>query len=97
MPIGEVVGERAFTVEGQPDVIVVVRLGKPVARKPADFRCPYEIEHQGDRTLRYAIGIDSIEALRSALKMIAADIGALNRGLGGGLRWLETSQDLGLD
>jgi hypothetical protein len=89
--IGEVIAERRLYVEGEPDRVVRVLLGKPVRRPTAsneDFSlCPYQIVGLGNETIRAAGGVDSIQALQLAMEMVGADLhlrygGSLQAALG---------------
>jgi hypothetical protein len=54
---------------------VTVVLGKPEKFSGAeDHYCPYQIIGLGNERVRYAGGIDAVQALLLALKMIGADL-----------------------
>ncbi|MFY0527226.1 DUF6968 family protein [Archangium gephyra] len=69
--LGTVIAERTLTVGGQGDSSVRIRIGKPRKdRATGDYFCPYSLEGLGDRTVREAWGMDSMQALQNALQAI---------------------------
>jgi len=59
--------------------------------------CPYQILGTGDEKVRYAGGVDAVQALQLAMEKIGAELYfKLDRQLGGKLRWEAGQQgDLG--
>jgi hypothetical protein len=49
---------------------VIVELARPVPHPEGDFACPFRIEGLGDSKTRYAAGVDEIQSLLLALKLI---------------------------
>jgi hypothetical protein len=72
--LGEVVAERRYELDGIENR-VVVQVGKP-APTPGGIShyCPYVIRGIGSGAIRHAEGIDGLQALQLALKMLAADL-----------------------
>jgi hypothetical protein len=72
--IGQVIAERRLTLTSDDGVNseVVVRLGTPLRTPdhPDEYYCPFEIEGLGAIQRQYAAGVDSMQALRLAFKMI---------------------------
>ena len=73
---------------------VLIRFHRPV-QDGADFRCDYEILWPGRKHAFHAFGIDGVQALFLAMKMVHSKLLASPAGKRGQLRWLG-SNDLGL-
>jgi hypothetical protein len=84
--------ERRFELGEASEV--VIRLSLPV-RCDADFRCDYEIAWPDRKRVFNAFGIDSVQALILALRMVHAELLNSPEGREGQIRWLG-SDDLGL-
>jgi len=75
--LGDVIAEREFLSIDPSGARTRIRisLGKP---KPfsdsADFYCPYQISGVGDEKIRYAGGVDSMQAIQLALQIIGPDL-----------------------
>ncbi len=52
-----------------------------------DYFCPFQIAGLGDERVRYAAGIDSVQALQLVMTMVGAYLFALNESCDRGLRW----------
>jgi hypothetical protein len=71
--LGKVIAERVLT-SPQLRKRVKVRIGAPRKTKALDFIAPYQILGIGDEKVRYAAGVDSVQALELGFKMIGADL-----------------------
>jgi hypothetical protein len=60
---------RHFWVEGEPGRTVTMKIGQPIApQHPSGaWACPVLIEGIGDDEVKYAEGVDGIQALQSAM------------------------------
>jgi hypothetical protein len=96
--IGQVMGERKYvllTSSGSKEE-VVVRIGVPQKSPDRhDVFCPFEIVGLGTRKIKFASGIDGLQALRLALKMIGVDLHYYRKQFGGALYLYEEGDDLG--
>lgn len=73
--LGTVIAERTLLTGGQKDSSARVRIGKPRKdRATGDYVCPYTLEGLGDRKVREAWGMDSIQALQNALQAIRLEL-----------------------
>ena len=92
--VGEVIAVRHLRVTGA-DATVTVMIGKP---KPfpdgQDYYCPYQIRGLGSEGVRYAGGVDSVQALVMALEGIRTTLSTSQEAKAGRLNWLDQS-DLG--
>lgn len=62
-----------------------------------DFYCPFQVKGMGDEKVRYAIGVDSFQALILSLKRLSIYVNALPEVVNGEIIWLDESNlDLGL-
>jgi hypothetical protein len=59
------------------------------------FRCDYEIAWPDQKRVFHAYGVDAVQALILALRMVHAELLTPPEGRGGQIRWLG-SNDLGL-
>jgi Domain of unknown function (DUF6968) len=86
--IGNQIAYRRMQWKGLPDDIVEVKVGQPQSLEESeDMYCPFEIRGTGREHLRYAVGIDAIQALALTVRMIRADLEALEAERGGQLEW----------
>ena len=70
------------------DKKVTVIIGKPDKFPDSDdYYCPYQISGIGNGNIRYAGGIDGVQALLLALNMIGADLYTSEEYRVGILRW----------
>ncbi len=95
--ISDVVARRLLILGGEPPRNVVVLVGKP---KPLpnseDCYCAYQIIGIGDEKVRYAAGIDSVQALQLTLRAVGAHLYLSAEGRSGTLKWEDGgSGDLG--
>ena len=92
--IGQVIAERRLTLDGSQ---IVVRLGMPqrFPDSPGHYYCPFEIEGFGDMQRQFAAGIDSMQAIRLAYKMIGTILHCHRQELGDRFYWMEKGDDLG--
>ena len=73
--LGTVIAERTLTRVEHADAFVRIRVGRPrKERATGDYFCPFSIEGIGDRKLRDARGIDSMQALQNALQAIRLEL-----------------------
>ena len=90
--LGEPIAERRLTIQAAAPGAdsIVVRIGKP-QRFPEDedWFCPFEIVGQSERISHYAAGVDAVQALQLAMRMIEIDLATLNQRFSGRLRWLD--------
>jgi hypothetical protein len=71
--VGPLVATRALDLRGETKVMV--RLGRPERFSDSeDYYCPYEIRGIGAEHVRYAGGVDAVQALELALKAIGATL-----------------------
>jgi uncharacterized protein DUF6968 len=89
--LGIVIAERkiSWTDTAGESRTLKVQIGKP---KPfpdsTGYFAPYQIDNIGRDGIRYAAGIDAIQALQLVMGMIGADLFAFNQQCGQTLRWI---------
>lgn len=84
--VGTVVAVRKLRLAKGDKVTVVI--GKPKKfRSESDYYCPYQIVGIGDEIVRYAGGVDPVQALQLALRQIGARLGASKEAKTGRLSW----------
>jgi hypothetical protein len=67
------IAERRLIVRGAPKTRVVVSLGAPRKRRgQTDWECPFRIRGAGLTRVEYGYGVDSVQALTTALEGIRA-------------------------
>jgi hypothetical protein len=88
--VGEIIATRRlyFFDDGNIKRTVSVLLGMPQqsSDSPA-YHCPFQVIGIGSQQTQLARGVDSIEALQSALILIAASLNHLDNQIGGRLAW----------
>ena len=88
--IGEIIATRQFYYLDDADNqrTVSVFVGKPqLLPDSPGYHCPFQVIGIGSQRTQLARGHDSIQALQSAMILIAARLNHLNNQLGGRLRW----------
>lgn len=88
--IGEIIATRKlhFVDEASNKRTVSVFVGEP--RQSPDssgYQCPFQFIGIGNQKTQLAAGCDSIQALQTALILIAAGLQHLNNEIGGKLTW----------
>ncbi|HWB82995.1 MAG TPA: hypothetical protein VG675_02560 [Bryobacteraceae bacterium] len=82
--LGDVIAERLLRcgkAEGRVQR-VVISLGRPLQFPDSqDFFCPYQIVGIGDEKVRYAGGVDSLQAIQLAIDLIAAELSSAEEDL----------------
>jgi len=67
---------------------IAVLIGKPQRQSDSsDYYCLFQVVGIGDEEVRHATGIDAVQAMQLAMKMIGAYLYSLNQHNGGRLRW----------
>jgi hypothetical protein len=89
-PLGTVIAEREYKLvrAGQRGKRVVVRFGAPVPDPSApgtDWMCPYALVVSGKAQVRAVFGVDSLQALELALRLVPTLLAVLARDEGGEL------------
>lgn len=88
--LGEIIATRRlyFVDDSNNKRTVSVFVGKPEeARDSMGYHCPFQVIGIGSQATQLARGCDSIQALQSALILIAASLNHLNNEIGGKLIW----------
>ncbi len=93
-----VIAERQYTLTGDDGLAtpVLVRLGAPRESPDGlDYICPFEITGLARTRIKWAFGVDALQALELALKMLGADLHAHRADYGPGFFLDEMGDDLG--
>src|SRR4030081_2369044 len=84
--VGTVIATRELSISVGTTVTVLI--GKPEKFPDSeDYYCPYQILGLGNQRVRYAGGIDAVQALELALKMIGTDLYTSKEVQAGELSW----------
>lgn len=68
---------------------ITIRLGKPRSFDGSeDMYCPLQIEGLGSGRPKYAAGVDGVQAILLAVKMLAVDLRSLEEEFGGTITWM---------
>lgn len=98
--LGDIVAERTFekiSSEGQPIGKVTVKIGRPVEVEIGRSYCPYQIQGMGEEKMRYAMGVDTIQALILALTKVGTDLYTSQEWKMRSLTWMgDSSGNLGI-
>lgn len=94
--IDSVIAKRILKAKDGREIEVV--FGRPEKfPDDDDFYCPFQIIGLGDEKVRYAGGVDSMQALILALKKLSYYVTSLDEVTKGEVQWLDGSEpDLGL-
>ncbi len=85
--VGEVIATRELDI-ADSGAKVIVGIGTPKNfPDSSDYYCPYEIRGLGNDKIRYAGGIDGVQALLLALQMVGAELYTSEEGKAGTLIW----------
>jgi hypothetical protein len=76
------------------DIEIPIRIFAP-ERQAVDWACGFEVDWPDGRLVMAAKGIDAVQALELALKMIGAQIYASHHHASGNLMWLEPGKGYG--
>lgn len=87
--VGEIIATRTLRRAGDDsENEILVQIGKPCQFPDGRaFYCPYQIVGLGDTKVRYAAGIDAVQALQLVMGIIGADLYSRNQSWGGRLCW----------
>lgn len=94
--VGPIIATRTLTLAKKGSVKVTI--GKPEKFPDGgDYYCPYQITGIGSGKIKYAGGVDSVQALFLALQNIGTDLYTSDEAKSGSLKWLDTEPhaDLG--
>src|SRR5215468_4845322 len=92
--LGSVIAERRLRVTGQPELDVRVRIGapRPCPDDPqTNYYCPYQIAGLGIGKVRYAGGVDAVQALELAIHILPTELDALRQKYPG-LGWVDAAE-----
>ncbi|MEJ7623685.1 MAG: hypothetical protein WKF34_06800 [Pyrinomonadaceae bacterium] len=88
--IGEVIASRSLTIknaDGKTSEFVVL-IGKPcLTEGSSNFYAPYQFRGIGKENVKYAAGVDTVQAIQLAMVMIGAELDAINSKTGNNIRW----------
>lgn len=88
--VGEIIATRRlyFLDEGNIKRTVSVFLGMPQqSPHSSGYHCSFQVIGIGSQQTQLARGVDSIQALQSALVLIGVSLNHLNNEIGGKLAW----------
>lgn len=96
--VGEAIATRVLHLHGEGETReAVVIIGKP--RPFADssgYYCPFQIRGLGSEKVKWAAGVDAVQAIELVMKAIGAELHVLNELHNGRLRWeADDTGDLG--
>ncbi len=84
--VGAMVATRELTLDGSEKVTVLVGKPQPFSNG-VDWYCPYQTLGVGSGQVRYAGGVDEVQALVLALSMIGAELYCSEEYRAGRLKW----------
>lgn len=92
--IGDVIAVRKFNLQKDKKKEIYVVIGKPQQFSDStDYYCPFQIKGIGSEKIKFAGGVDAVQAIQLVIKMIGIDLHVLNQTLGGTLRWDASDND----
>lgn len=88
--LGKVIAERSFLINSpnMPDKEIRLKIGMP-RRFPdsSDYFVPFVILGLGSERIRYAAGVDAVQALQLVMPMIRTILEVANEKLDGNMFW----------
>ena len=87
--VGIVIAERELDSADGRTVQVLIGQPQPFPEEGGDYYCPFQITGIGNDMVMHLAGVDSVQALLLALKMIGARLYTSDEGRAGTLTWLE--------
>lgn len=89
--IGDIIATRILRLKDENEEHereIHIRIGKPLPFQDSpDFYCPYQIIGVGSEKIKYAGGIDAIQAIQLALDRIGAELYNSKEAQSDQLRW----------
>jgi hypothetical protein len=80
--------------QGPGEIPVPIRVFAPEQRE-SDWACRFEIDWPDETFTLHAMGVDAVQAMELALKMIGASIYGSDHHAAGDLMWLEPGKGYG--
>jgi hypothetical protein len=95
--IDDVCAIRKLFLLTDPSVEIHVLIGIPqLFLDTADYYCPVQIQGIGTEKVDFAVGIDAVQAMQLAFRLLGSMLAKLNNAYNGALRWEgDTKGDLG--
>jgi len=91
--VGVQVATRELQASGRKITVVI---GKPeMFPDGVNFYCPYQIVGIGNERVRYAGGVDAVQALQLAMQMIGAELYTSREAQSRQLSWIDDTGNLG--
>lgn len=93
----EIIAERRLLSRENSKTEIFVRIGKPCLQENnRDYFCPWHVSGLGDGRVRRAEGVDGVQALQLALRMISIYLQSIRETKEGLIYWEgEQKGDLG--
>ena len=97
LSLGTVIATRDLTWKSADGTCraVSVFIGTPQWKGPIEVFVPFQIEGMDHEHVRFAAGVDGVQALVLALRMIRADLESLESRFDGRLVWLGHDEGCG--
>jgi len=92
--VGQALGNRILDLKDGRAANVIIGMPQRFPDGNDDFFCPFQIVGMGDERIRYAGGVDALQAVWLTLTMIGTILETSSEGQSGSLSWLGQS-DLG--
>lgn len=79
--LGVVVATRRLRAARPPGRLCTVAIGRPRRVRPGEWACPYRVTGIGSSEVRYAHGVDAVQALLLAFQGVRVRLGATRKRL----------------
>ena len=90
--LGPVIAERRLRVTGRPELEVRIKIGVPRPYPDQrDYYCPYQVAGIGTEKVKFAGGVDALQALELAVWTLPTELDALRQDYPG-LGWLDAPE-----
>lgn len=88
--LDDVIATRRIDVlgaDGRPSGTIEVLIGRPRQEPTEEWGCPFQIVGVGSGQCRWGFGLDAIQALEGAMKVIGGTLAGTIEAQEGRLRW----------
>ena len=80
-------GIRTFLLDSRSEVTVIFGAPQPLSPTEPEFFCPYQILGLGNDSIRYAIGMDALQAIEYTMQHVGINLYASKEARSGRLSW----------
>ena len=80
-------GIRTLVLDDHSEVTVIFGVPQPLSENETEFFCPYQILGLGTDSIRYAIGMDALQAIEYTMQHVGINLYTSEEARSGRLSW----------